>query len=110
MKKRVQGIIIGLMIGSILSGTVAIATTGTRSLNAIYRDIKIVIDDYPITPRDANGNIVEPFIVDGTTYLPVRAVGEALGLQVTWDGDTSTVFLDSGWANDDGSSDGTGER
>ena len=30
---------------------------------------------------------------DGTNYLPVRALAEALGLDVAWDGSTSTVVL-----------------
>ena len=36
---------------------------------------------------------MEPFIYNGTTYLPVRAVGEALGKQVGWDGKTKTVYI-----------------
>lgn len=36
---------------------------------------------------------MEPFILDGTTYLPVRAVAGALGLGVGWDDATSTVTL-----------------
>ena len=100
MKKRLQGVVIGFVLALILTGTVAFAATGAKTLTANYRDIKIIIDDVPITPRDANGNIVEPFIVDGTTYLPVRAVGEALGMNVTWDGVTGTVFLDSIWEED----------
>ena len=35
----------------------------------------------------------EPFTVDNTTYLPVRAVAEALGKTVTWDEKTQTVYI-----------------
>ena len=31
--------------------------------------------------------------MDGSTYLPVRAVSEALGIDVGWDDGTSTVAL-----------------
>ena len=31
--------------------------------------------------------------MDGTTYLPVRAVADALGLEVTWDQERQTVAL-----------------
>lgn len=34
-----------------------------------------------------------PYIENGRTYLPVRAVAEALNLDVGWDGATSTVTL-----------------
>lgn len=37
--------------------------------------------------------MVEPFTVNGTTYLPVRAIGEALGKDVKWDGETKTVYV-----------------
>ncbi|MBQ9976669.1 MAG: hypothetical protein IJP16_09160 [Clostridia bacterium] len=55
-----------------------------RSVKATldYNDIKICIDGNYITPKDAGGNVVEPFIINGTTYLPVRAVASALGKEV----------------------------
>lgn len=36
---------------------------------------------------------VEPFIYNGTTYLPVRAVAEALGEKVEYDKNSSTVYI-----------------
>ena len=45
------------------------------------------------TVYDANGNPVEPFIIDGTTYLPVRGISSSLGLNVAWDEQTKTVQL-----------------
>lgn len=35
------------------------------------------------------------FIMNDTTYVPLRAVSEALGAQVEWDGNTSSVYIDS---------------
>ncbi len=35
----------------------------------------------------------EPVIENGTTLVPIRAVAEALGLEVTWDDATDTVVL-----------------
>ena len=46
-----------------------------------------------IDPKDANGQTVEPFIYNGTTYLPVRAVGTAIGKDVSWDGVEKVVYL-----------------
>lgn len=34
-----------------------------------------------------------PITYDSSTYLPLRAVGEALGAQITWDGSTRTVSI-----------------
>ena len=33
------------------------------------------------------------FIEGGRTYLPVRAIADALGAAVAWDGDTATATL-----------------
>ena len=93
MSKKIQGIIIGFLCAFLFTTCIASASQATKSLNVLYRDIKLKINDNIITPRDANGNVVEPFAFEGTTYLPVRAVGEALGLSVGWDNDTSTVIM-----------------
>ena len=90
-KGALLGSTITLIIVSLL-GT-AFATYKNQQITAEYSNIKIVIDGKELTPKDANGNIVEPFVYDGTTYLPVRAVGQALGKAVTWDGNASTVYL-----------------
>lgn len=94
-KHRLQDIVLGMVLMALVMGLAvpALAAVTTRTLNANYMDIKIVVDGAPITPTDVNGNLVEPFAVDGTTYLPVRAVGEALGKEVTWDGNTNTVYV-----------------
>lgn len=58
--------------------------------------IKIVVDGETIEPKDANGNPVEPIIYNGTTYLPVRAVAQALTKgtkQIEWDQNTWTVYI-----------------
>ena len=93
MKKKLQRIGIGLLVAVLLFSGVAAAASVTKNISVIYRDIKLVIDGREFVPKDVNGNIVEPFIYNGTTFLPVRAVSQALGWPVTWDGDTSTVYI-----------------
>ena len=76
------------LIGAMALGTCPVsAEDGTREISAAFRDIKIIVDGKQLsTPA-------EPFIYNGTTYLPVRAVGEAVGKEVDWDNDTKTVTL-----------------
>lgn len=69
------------------------ARTGQQSAVLNYTDIKLCVDGQLITPKDANGSPVEPFAIQGTTYLPVRAIGEALGKPVDWDSATHTVYI-----------------
>lgn len=69
------------------------ASTGTVTKELSYSEIKIQLDGEELLPMDAAGNYVEPFIIDGTTYLPVRGIASALRLDVGWDGATKTVLL-----------------
>lgn len=75
------------------SNTSSTTVTGKQTIEVDYLDIKLVVNGKEVTPKDVNGNVVEPFAYQGTTYLPVRAVGEALGKTVRWDGETKTVHL-----------------
>ncbi len=93
MKQRLQGIVAGLTIGSILTAGVAFAKSGTETLEVMYDNIKIVVDGSQCDPKDVNGNSVEPFIYNGTTYLPARAVAEALGEKVLWDDKDKVVYI-----------------
>lgn len=43
--------------------------------------------------KDAAGNTVYPISYEGSTYLPIRAVGNILGCKVEWDGAAQTVRL-----------------
>lgn len=94
MKKEWKGFAIGFIVAVLMFSTIIPAVASTsRQVTANYNDIKITLDNVEVVPKDANGNVVEPFIIDGTTYLPVRAVANALGLNVEWDGKTHTVKL-----------------
>lgn len=62
-------------------------------IEALYDNIKVYKDNAAVDLRDANDAIVEPFIYNGTTYLPVRAAANLANMDVTWDGDTKSVRL-----------------
>lgn len=86
-----------LIVGGLLvaiSGTAfAASTITTKMIEAQYSGIKLVVDSIEVTPKDANGKVIEPFAFEGTTYLPVRAVADALGKPVEWDGATKTIYI-----------------
>ena len=97
MKKlrNTRSFLCGMLAATLLSGLVGTALAANVITKELYyNDIKIQLNGKAIELKDATGNKVEPFVIEGTTYLPVRAVGEALGLNVSWDGDTQTVKLD----------------
>lgn len=94
MKKKVLSRVLVLVLCLGLSASVlAAGSVRTAMIQANYMGIKLVVDGVEVTPKDANGSTVEPFASEGTTYLPVRAVASALGKEVTWDGETKTVYI-----------------
>jgi len=100
MPKRLQGLVVGMLVGILLAGGTVFAKQSTETIQVAYNNIKIYIDGNLVQPKDANGNTVEPFIYNGTTYLPVRAVGEAFGKTVDWDGTTQSVYVGKRPGND----------
>ena len=94
MKKKVYVQLLGATVLALILGcTSVMAKQSTENIQVSYSNIKMVVNGVPVEPKDANGSKIEPFIYNGTTYLPVRAVGDAFGQQVTWDGNTKTVYI-----------------
>lgn len=95
MNRNVRGFVSGCIMTAVVIGFVgtAAATIGQRTETLNYSNIKVKLNGKQINLVDANGKTVEPFTIDGTTYLPVRAVSDALGLGVEWDQENSTVLL-----------------
>lgn len=90
-KSFLAGMLTMLLITCLVGS--ASATRGVVQKEIEYQDIKISLDGVVLDLRDAQGNPVEPFKFGGTNYVPARALAEALGLTVAWDGATSTVVL-----------------
>lgn len=92
---KVKCFVLGMLVIAMITTAIfpAFAASTTRQLNAVFSNIKIYVDDLLIHPKDGQGNPVEPFIYQGTVYLPVRAVADALGKPVSWDGATNSVYI-----------------
>lgn len=92
MRKRTK-VVITSVLAVILVLAVAAgvsATTGTKSISAIFRNIQIIANS-KVVPTEA-----EPFIVNGRTYVPLRAISEALGAWVDWNPATNLVTIKGG--------------
>ena len=80
------------LVGALAVGTAA--ATAYQTITASLRpDITVELNGTPQTMKDVNGNEVYAISYNGTTYLPIRAIGEAMGLTVNWDSATQTVDL-----------------
>lgn len=91
-----KSFIAGMLTMALLFGLVGSAYAAYQQQATLnYSGINIFMDGELVIPTDANGDVVEPFTIDGTTYLPVRAISNALGLDVSWDGKNNAVVLSS---------------
>ena len=88
-----KGYVLGFLSAALIASSIGYAANTTTLYNVLLEGVKIVVDGQKINPTDANGNTVEPIIYNGTTYLPVRAVANAIGKAVYWDGPNYTVYL-----------------
>lgn len=94
MREKIKGFVLGALVTSLVTGLGFAAVAAYQKQETLYyNDIKITLDGEEITPRDGAGNVVDPFIIEGTTYLPVRGISSALGLEVDWDAERNTVVL-----------------
>lgn len=65
---------------------VSILTTGVYAENVhAESQVTILLDDVPLAFDAA------PTVTKGVTFVPFRTIGEALGIQVTWDNKAQTV-------------------
>jgi hypothetical protein len=91
MKIAVRSLIIIGILLIILLPVTAFALSLTKQLNAVFSINAVIVDGKPIQLADDS----QPFTVDGRTYLPVRAIAEALDKNVDYDAATATISITS---------------
>lgn len=93
IKKSILAIVLVLVIvcsmgiGAMAGGVINKVTAYTNA------NVDITLNGESFVPKDADGNAVPIIIYNDRTYLPVRALGEAVGMNVDWKGETETVIL-----------------
>ena len=99
------GTAVALLVGTMTVSS--LAAVGRKTAYLDYQNMKVTLNGEVLDLRDGNGDRVEPFTIDGTTYLPLAAIGRALGMDVAWDADSKTVILTTDQAVEDGTYIGT---
>ena len=80
-------LVVGMSIG-------ALAATSTEKIEALMNyGIQIKYNGVAQKFTDVNGKQVYPISYKGTTYLPVRAVTEAMGCKVDWNASEHAVYI-----------------
>lgn len=91
-KKRIALMIAVLML--VLSfSTTGFATWLDKTIKASYRNITVFVNNTQKVATTTSGTVVEPFIVDGTTYVPLRGIAEMLGYQVSFNPTTYRIDI-----------------
>ena len=81
-----------VMLGGALVVNGAAASAATVSAT-VSPDITVKVDGQTQTFFTVSGTQVHPILYNGTTYLPVRAIGALMNKNVNWDQSTLTVTL-----------------
>ena len=79
-----------LTTGTLMMSAGAVSTNVTAQLSP---NISVVVDGVYQTFYNVSGSEVHPIVYNGTTYLPLRAVGELMGKNVNWDQTSLTASL-----------------
>lgn len=87
MKDKLKGLLLGLVIGSAAAGGTVLAAN-PATIEVVYDNLRYMVDGVEHKPETGEG-----FLYKGTTYVPLRFAGEALGKEVSWDGKTKTVWI-----------------
>ena len=90
MRKHTR--LLAVLLTAVLLVSVLPAMAAEKHI-VVNTGISVYLDGAKLKLTDATGATVEAFASEGTTYVPVRAVSEALDLTVGWDGATNTVSL-----------------
>ncbi|GGG04453.1 stalk domain-containing protein [Paenibacillus aceti] len=88
--------IISAMVAALMltAGTGVYAGAKLQEVKAyLNSSIQLKYNGTPVQPRDEKGNAVLPITYNGTTYLPVRAVADIVGVAVSYNPETYTVEL-----------------
>lgn len=87
MMKKYKSICLACTLGAALCATSLNAADMTKTLKALYRNIRVT---YNGTQKTLSA---EPFVVDGVTYVPLRSVSEIMGASVDWNGSTNMITI-----------------
>lgn len=95
MKKQLPAFLTGFLAAVLvlsLSLSAFAAITGKTTIEVGPISIKVKGEIFQ--PTDVNGNPVDVFVYNGTTYAPLRALAEAYGLEVSYDGEAKMAVVE----------------
>lgn len=91
-KKMLCFIVTTVMLVGFIAG--ATASSGIIKITAdINTNINYILNGNIFVPKDADGSRMDTIIYNGRSYVPLRAIANALDVPVNWNDKTSTIIL-----------------
>ncbi len=87
-----------MTVGMVMTGSAGVyAGTQLEAIKAyMNHGIKIEVDGKAYTPKGANGAELAPITYNGSTYLPVRSLADALDVPVNYNASQGKVSIGNG--------------
>lgn len=93
MRKNMLSFLTGAIAMLLLVSLPMTALAASGAIRIEVSPISVLVDGEVFQPKDANGNDVMVFTYNGTTYAPLRALAEAYGLEVGYDGERNIATV-----------------
>jgi hypothetical protein len=94
--KKASLVILIVLITSIIAASMVWSISATRKVDATANDnIKIYYDGQLKAFTESDGSKISPVVINGRTYLPLRAVADLVGLGVEWESATQSIKMTS---------------
>lgn len=85
MKKELKGFVCGVVASTVLIAGAGFAAGQWKTIDVLEDDIAVVVDGKRISESN--------FVYNDKTYLPLRAVAEAVNKPVSYDETTNTAYI-----------------
>lgn len=93
MKRKFTRLLCTAVLAVSLCGMSAAYAASTPATAQLSPDVVVEIDGIDRTFYNAQGQEVHPILYMGTTYIPLRSIGELMNKNVNWDAATATATI-----------------
>ncbi|MFJ2046732.1 NPCBM/NEW2 domain-containing protein [Paenibacillus taichungensis] len=83
MKDKVKGLVVGVLLGSLLTGATAFAGTNTK--------ISVVMENVKMMFNGVHKSTTQSIVYNGNLYVPAKTAAQTMGESFTYDGKTKTA-------------------
>ena len=80
----------GLLTGAILATSITTFGASNGKTIQVFENVKRVVVNKVEQKIDSK---TKPFVYNGTTYVPLKFIADALGESVSWEGSTGTIYI-----------------